>query len=591
MTLPIENTRFDALSKLAAELFGELSPAEINVLRFSAATEDQAPPPSQDRPEVRAAFLRWLATDGQAASHIDSLGLRVANATIPSALNLAFAKIPFRLCFHHCAFQDDFYLRSAEVPALNLFDCSVKCGISGDGLRVQDSIFLRGINSEAEIHFLGAQIGGDLDCSGAILATKDDALSVDRANITGCVFLTNCFSSSGGVRLVGTQVGGDFDCSGATLTIKSYAIAADRADIKGNMNLKDGFSSAGEVRLLGACIGGNLDCSGAVFNGDKYALSAGRANIAGTVFLKYVSAPSGDVNFSVAQLGANLDCTRAKLSSLTCENMRLQKDLIWTAILAPQLTYLNLLEASVNTLHDDDESWPAPRNLVVKGLDYKNLEQHEHSTDDDLSSNCLATRHPLSARERVRWLSLQKAKDRSDSQAWLRLSSLFKDKGQESQARRVLLAYRLRQAVAGHWLLLPLRFCLAFLSFEPLLVLVPFLLILYCGSQTYRQAWNQHFIRPTAAEAWVQKPAASAPPAGQFASAYPFFNPWIYTLDNELPLAHFGMDDKWAPDPNLIVEDKAQAYWRLAGLRWFLILAGWAQGILLSLGINRRLND
>ena len=358
------------------------------------------------------------------------------------------------------------------------------------------------------------------------------------------------------------------------------------------MNLKEGFSSSGEVRLLGARIGGNLDCSGAALNGKPYALSADRASIGGTVFLRNTSAPLGDMNFSAAQIGSNLDCARANLSRLACENMRLGKDLIWTDIQGPESTYLNLLESSVYTFHDDAASWPAPGNLVVKGMEYNELEQHEPSTDEDRKANCLATRHPLQARERVRWLSLQKPKDRFDPQAWVRLSNLFKDKGEESQARRVLIGYRLRMAVAGHWLLLPVRFCLAFLSWEPLLVLLPFLLILYCGAQTYQRAWDEQLIRPTAAEAWVQKPAAPASPrAGQFAGAYPYFNPWIYTLENELPLARFGMDDKWAADPNLIAQGKAASYWRLAGLRWFLILAGWAQGILLTLGINRRFHD
>jgi hypothetical protein len=592
MTLPIENARFDALAKLAAERFGEITPAENNVLRFSVATEDQAPPPSQDRPEVRAPFLHWLATDKEAANHIDPLGLRVADANIPSGLNLAFCKIPFRLCFHRCAFLAEFYLSSAELPALNLFDCTVKRGISGDVLRVQGNVLLRGLNSEAEVRFLGAQIGGNLECSDATLATQGDALSADRAKIAGSVFLTGCFSSSGAIRLVGTQIGDDLDCSGATLTAKSCAIAADRANIAGNLNLKEGFSSSGEVRLLGARIGGNLDCSGAALNGKDYALSADRANIGGTVFLKYVSAPLGAMTLSVAQIGANLDCTRAKLRTLTCENTRIGRDLIWTEIQSPEETYLNLLQASVNTLHDDAASWPAPDCLVVRGLEYKDLEQHDPSTDKNLNKNSIAARHPLQAGERVRWLSLQKSKDRFDPQAWVRLSNLFKERGEENQARWVLLGYRVRLAVAGHWLLLPVRVCLAFLSWEPLLVLIPFLLILYCGAKTYQQAWDEQLIRPTAAEAWVQKPASSTPPrAAQFAGAYPYFNPWIYTLENELPLAKFGMDDKWAADPNLIAQGKAAVYWRLAGLRWFLILAGWAQGILLTLGINRRFHD
>jgi hypothetical protein len=77
----------------------------------------------------------------------------------------------------------------------------------------------------------------------------------------------------------------------------------------------------------------------------------------------------------------------------------------------------------------------------------------------------------------------------------------------------------------------------------------------------------------------------------RFPIAYPRFNPLIYTLENELPLVKFGMDDKWAPDPNLITNGNDGAYWSLAIFRWFLILAGWVQGIMLTIGINRRFRD
>jgi hypothetical protein len=172
------------------------------------------------------------------------------------------------------------------------------------------------------------------------------------------------------------------------------------------------------------------------------------------------------------------------------------------------------------------------------------------------------------------------------------LAKLFKEKGQDNDARWVILNYRFRQASAGTWLFWPVRVSIALLSWEPLLVLLPFLLILYWGSQTYQRAWDQQLIRPTAADAFTPKPAGTAPSAGAtYAHAYPVFNPLIYTLENELPLVKFGIDDKWAPDPNLVGKGQPGTYWYLAGFRWFLILAGWAQGILLTIGINRRFHD
>jgi hypothetical protein len=172
------------------------------------------------------------------------------------------------------------------------------------------------------------------------------------------------------------------------------------------------------------------------------------------------------------------------------------------------------------------------------------------------------------------------------------LAKHFKEKGQDNRSRWVVLQYRLKRAKAENWLVMPVRTLLDLLSWEPFLVLIPFLLILLWGSLTYRSAWYQQEIQPTVQSASNQV-SSNAPSIGKvtFSNAYPAFNPWIYTLENELPLVKFGMDDKWAPDPGLIARQRAGRYWYLAALRWFLILAGWAQGIMLTLGINRRFRD
>ncbi len=258
MPLPIESARFDALKKLAAERFGEIKPAEEQVLKLSASTEDLNPPDSKDRPEVRAAFVRWLATDKEAAFHIDPLGLRVQNATITSAINLDACKIPFRLRFLYCTFQERFSLRSAELPALNLFGCATEQGIAADFLCVEHSIFLRKLEAKRKIRLVGAQIGGDLDCSGATLTSEGDALTADSASIAGGVFLKERFFSSGTIRFLGSQIGWDIDCSGAALTAEGQALNADGANIAGCVVLREKFSSSGEISLIGAQIGGDL---------------------------------------------------------------------------------------------------------------------------------------------------------------------------------------------------------------------------------------------------------------------------------------------------------------------------------------------
>jgi hypothetical protein len=396
----------------------------------------------------------------------------------------------------------------------------------------------------------------------------------------------------GELRFLGAQIGGVLDCCGAMLTAKGIALSADRADITGGVFLREHFSCSGEIRLLGAQIGGDLDCSGATLTAKGDALSADGANITGSVFLREGFSCSGVIRFSRAQISGDLNCRGARIKVLMCEHMRLEGNLIWTGIRDPKSSYLNLLGASVKMFRDDKLSWPDRGNLVVKGLEYEDLAHHEPSTEEHISNNQMAPQRLLDAGERIGWLCLQDEEDRPDPQAWMWLAKLFKEKGQDGDARRVLLNYRWRQAVAGNWVRLPHRALLALLSWEPLLVLLPFALILLWGHQTYQKAWDKHQILPTASDTFTQKPVgAPAAQAEVYAHAYPVFNPWIYTLDNELPLVKFGMDEKWAPDPNLAVKGKAATYWGLAGFRWFLIFAGWVQGILLTFGVTRRFRD
>lgn len=509
MALPIETMRFDALRKLAAERFGKIEPPEEEVLRLSALAEGRNAPETEDRPEVRAAFLRWLATDKDAAAHIDPFGLRVHNTTITSVLNLDFCKLTFPLRFRHCTLQGQLYLLSAELPALYLTNCKTEHDIFADGLRLEGDIDLSELEIEGGIKLVGAQIGGDLNCSGATLISKDFALKADRAIITGSVFVRQKVSTDSGSVFVTRK-----------------------------------FSSQGKVRFLGAQIGGDLVCYG------------------------------------------------AQVESLSCEHARLTGNLFWIGIQGSKSHSLNLLGAHVKTVQDDTASWPAPGSLSLKGLEYADLVHYEPSTEEQLSGNCMAPQLPLDAGERIRWLSLQDDEDRLDPQAWMWLAKLFKEKGDDGSARWVLLNYRLRLAVAGNWLKLPIRVLFALLSWEPLLILVFFALILFWGHQIYQRAWDQHQISPTVADAFTQRPTGS-PPArpSPYAHAYPVFNPWIYTLENELPLVKFGMDDKWAPDPNLITQGNAKAYSSLTRFRLFLIFAGWIQGVLLTLGISRRFRD
>jgi len=533
----IETLRFESLKNLASERFGPITSPEEEILRLSATTEMAYPDELQERPEITGEFLRWLATDSEAAAHIDPLGLRVNNCTIISALNLTGSKLPFRLLFQHCNFQSEVNLRSAVLPELFFYNCTTEQGISADGLDSPGRIFLRNLRSAGEISFVGAQVGGQLDCSGTSLTAEGEALSADGAHISGDVLLREGFSSKGPIRFRGAQIGGDLDCSGASLTAEGEALSADGAKISGNVFLSEGFSAKGAIR------------------------------------------------FNSTQIGGHLDCSQAAIRYLSCEFAHLDGSLIWRALVEPDQSYLNLLGATIGTLEDDTASWPAPGQLVIKGCEYRNLTHHEPSTEEHLKTRRLATQRQLDVRERIQWLMLQRDENRRDPHAWMWLAKLFKEKDDIAGYRRIICEYRsLKARASKNPFRRKLGLLLAEIERNPWTIFIVFLPLLLLGTAIF---WSSaHHMPPTNSDASRAWASGTAYPA-----AYPRFNPLVYTLENELPLIKFGMDDKWAPDPNLSTQGRSGLYWFLVCFRWFLIAAGWVQGILLTVGINRRFRD
>jgi len=64
---------------------------------------------------VRAAFLRWLATDPDAAPHIDCKGIRVYAATLLGNFDLEGSRVPVRLDFRRCTAKGENHLEQAET--------------------------------------------------------------------------------------------------------------------------------------------------------------------------------------------------------------------------------------------------------------------------------------------------------------------------------------------------------------------------------------------------------------------------------------------------------------------------------------------
>jgi hypothetical protein len=194
--------------------------AEEKVLRDSASSLDQyLPKADAPRPTIRSEFVRWLATDPEAATYIDPKGLRAYGITLSGKLDLQSCRILVTLDFRQCTLKSEIDLLSAETRGVWLLDSLLDRGIRADGIDVDGPLFLRGSSFSGEIRLLGAKIKGDLECPGAKLNVADgDALSADGAEIGGNVFLCKGFESRGTICLQSAKIGGDLAFLGAKTT-------------------------------------------------------------------------------------------------------------------------------------------------------------------------------------------------------------------------------------------------------------------------------------------------------------------------------------------------------------------------------------
>ena len=180
-----------------------------------------------------------------------------------------------------------------------------------DGAKVTGAVFLQeGFEAEGEVRFPDAEIGGALACNGAKLKNAGGTVLVcDSAKVTGAVLLCEGFEAEGEVRFPGAEIG-QLACRGAKLkNAGGMALVCDGAKVTGDVFLVEDFEAEGEVRFPGAEIGGNLECDGAKFkNADGVALNCGGANVTGDVFLRGGFEAEGEVRFTVAEIGADFGC-------------------------------------------------------------------------------------------------------------------------------------------------------------------------------------------------------------------------------------------------------------------------------------------
>ena len=557
------------LLRLAGARFGDLEPAEENLLRAAArgepanadpearAWDDAANTPGAPgfdvrARRVRAALIRWLCVDPEASRGAAPRGLQLFAAVIVGGLDLSFAAIPWPVGLFRCLFKETPHLLHASVPAFHLRGSHCP-GLTADGLRVQVDVFLDdGFQSKGQVRLVGADIGGSLGCGGGHFRNPGkEALSCDSIKVGRSVFLHQTFHAKGEVRLLGAEIGGDLDCAGGHFRNPGNdALSCDRIKVGGSVFLREQpaaeeqpakqFRAEGKVRLLGAAIGGDLDCGGGHFcNLGNDALSCDGMKVGGSTFLRQGFTVEGKAGLTGTQIGARFVLRRAQISEIS------------------------LAGASADVLDDEIAAWPAAGNIDLDGFTYRHLAKPE-------------------AAARLEWLRLQLPPDAEAGslrlQPYRQLAKVLKDQGLDSEARAILigmeddrLAYGDLRDDSRRWQWF-LGKSIAY-GYRPFLVLRLLRAFWLAGLVIFGIGYAAGGVVPA-----HRFEAAHFVRHGEAPGYYPDFNLPAYAADSLLPIISLDQRDNWipaSPDARLPGCTIAPCPRTPSGLRWFGLWVLW----------------
>lgn len=429
------------------------------------------------------------------------------------------------------------------------------------------AIFLEGFTCSGEIQCVAAKIGRNLTFRGALLTKTPITLNLDNTKIgSDCVF-SGGFRSSGEISMHGGEIQGDLNFAGAELSSKERTIQFNDVPVHRNVFFTDNFRSQGTVDLGGIEVHGGIYFVGAKLTDPKSALLLTRVKIKDTLFFGDGVESAGKILIHSATIDGQVVVENSTIRSLTCQNSKL-KELYWKQLREPEKTVLNLSGSHILLLRDEPESWPGSGSLQLNGLVVDEFQ-------------------PMDER-RVNWVGRQEPGDLSEAQPWVHIAKHLRDKGYTGAAKKAIFELRRHQARARQshsrwrmpaylWSLLVAR-----LEEKPQRILLSVAACVLLGTSVF-WPYRAHFSETN--DAAYQASHFPAKGAVDKAGAYPRFEPVFYALEDTLPIVHLGQDDRWAPDRRITAP---RLYWTLVGTRWCLILAGWAQGIVLAAALDMR---
>ena len=169
---------------------------------------DPAMPPDP-AVQIRATFLRALLVAG---GKRHAKGLQLAGAHITGVLDLQSCRLHHDLVLTDCHFDEAPIFRDCRLDNIML-DRSCLPGMQADRLRAEGSVYLIDVIAKGEICMSGARLGGDLDCTGALLTAGETgrALTISRTWIDGVFFLRGKTRINGILDMEAARMGSMID--------------------------------------------------------------------------------------------------------------------------------------------------------------------------------------------------------------------------------------------------------------------------------------------------------------------------------------------------------------------------------------------
>jgi hypothetical protein len=149
----------------------DLTPAEVKLIKACLAGqpcvlgEDRPDAPS-DMTKIRAPILKVLITDSLRDQPTTDIGVHLEGAYISGLLDLWMSRAKGLTGLLKCRFDHGLEAMQAQFEILNLSGSDLPA-LNAPGARVAGDVFLNnGFHANGEVILSGAEIGGQLSCTG-----------------------------------------------------------------------------------------------------------------------------------------------------------------------------------------------------------------------------------------------------------------------------------------------------------------------------------------------------------------------------------------------------------------------------------------